>query len=373
MARTRSWLAAAVLAAAIVLAACAPAAAPAAAPGKAATPPAAPPAGAAASAVAAPAADAPLNPPVAVSVALLRALSDAGVFIALENGYFQEEGLAVDVITFGLPPDILPAVMTGQVQASGLSHTPAMFNALSREVNMRIVADKGQVTQGHGWAALGVRKDLTDEIKDYKDLKGRRIGMGGEGSVIYFQLIRALEKGGLTIDDVDLVDLAFPDMLPALHSRAIDVATLLEPFITLGVAQDVVARWKGVEEFNGFDAQNGILVYSEKFVTEQPEAARRFMVGYLRGVRAYLDAFERGVDRNAVIAALVKNTPVKDPALYLKMAPVGFDPNGRVNRRSLEADQELSLQLGLHKDHVDLSKVVDNQYVDYATARLGRR
>ena len=70
-----------------------------------------------------------------------------GVFIALENGYFQEEGLAVDVVTFGLPPDILPALMTGQIQASGLSHTPGMFNALSREVNMRIVADKGQVTE----------------------------------------------------------------------------------------------------------------------------------------------------------------------------------------------------------------------------------
>jgi NitT/TauT family transport system substrate-binding protein len=74
-----------------------------------------------------------------------------------------------------------------------------------------------------------------------------------------------------------------------------------------------------------------------------------------------------------VIAALAKNTPVKDPALYLKMAPVGFDPNGRVNVQALQADQDLSIRLGLHRDQVDMSKVVDNQYVDYAAARLGRR
>jgi ABC-type nitrate/sulfonate/bicarbonate transport system substrate-binding protein len=324
--------------------------------------------------VATPAApDAPLNPPLAMSVGLLRALSDAGMFIALDNGYFQEQGLNVDVITFGLPPDIMPAVMTGQIQAAGLSHTPGMFNALSREVNMRIVADKGQVSRGHGWAALGVRKDLTDEIKDFKDLKGRKIAMGQQGSVIYFQLVRGLELGGLTVDDVDMVDLAFPDMLPALGSHAVDVATMLEPFIALGVAQDVITRWKGMEEFAPFDAQNGMLVYSEKFAREQPEAAKRFMVAYLRGVRAYLDAFERGIDRDAVIAILARNTPVKDQGLYLKMAPVGFDPNGRVNLQALEADQEMSIRLGLNRERVDLSKVVDNQYVDYAAARLGPR
>src|SRR5207302_893684 len=128
----------------------APAAPAAPAPPQAAVAPAAPPPAAAARA----APDAPLSPPVAVSVGLLRALSDAGMFIALDNGYFQQEGLNVDVTTFGLPPDIMPAVMTGQIQAAGLSHTPGMFNALSREVNMRLVADKGQVSRGHGWAAL---------------------------------------------------------------------------------------------------------------------------------------------------------------------------------------------------------------------------
>src|SRR5581483_12020226 len=249
MARQHSWIVPWLLGAAAALAACAPSASPTAAPATAAVP--AKPAAATqpAAVAAAPAQDAPLNPPVSISVALLRALSDAGVFVALEKGYFQEEGLTVDVITFGLPPDIIPAVMTGQVQAAGLSHTPGMFNALSREVNMRIVADKGQVSKGHGWAALGVRTDLADEIKDFKDLKGRRIAMGQQGSVVYFQLVRALELGGLTVDDVEMVDLAFPDMLPALGSRAVDVATLLEPFIALGVAQNVIVRWKGMEEF----------------------------------------------------------------------------------------------------------------------------
>ena len=61
------------------------------------------------------------------------------------------------------------------------------------------------------------------------------------------------------------------------------------------------------------------------------------------------------------------------PWLYLKMAPVGFDPSGRVNLQALEADQEMSIRLGLNRDRVDLSKVVDNQYVDYAAARLGPR
>ena len=55
------------------------------------------------------------------------------------------------------------------------------------------------------------------------------------------------------------------------------------------------------------------------------------------------------------------------------MAPTGFDPNGRMEIKSLEADQDWSLKLGLQQGRADLGKVIDYQYVDYAVARLGKR
>jgi NitT/TauT family transport system substrate-binding protein len=128
-----------------------------------------------------------------------------------------------------------------------------------------------------------------------------------------------------------------------------------------------------MEDFLPFVGQNGVIIYAQKFAEEQPEAAKRWMVAYLKGTRAYLDAVVKGIDRDAVNAILAKNTGVKDLSLLAKMAPTGFDPNGRMEAMSLESDQDWFLKLGLQQGRADLSKVIDYQYVDYATTQLGRR
>src|SRR5258708_4633118 len=72
---------------------------------------------------------APLNPRVALKVGAIGAVSDAGIFIAQEKGYFRDEGLDVEIVGFKAAPQILPAIATGEVQVSGSAGTPAPFHA----------------------------------------------------------------------------------------------------------------------------------------------------------------------------------------------------------------------------------------------------
>lgn len=315
----------------------------------------------------------PLAPPVALRTGAVGALSDAGIYIALDKGFFRDEGLDVELVNFGVGPQIIPSLATDQVQVSGLSVSPSMFNALRIGAGLRLVSDKGQVSKGFGWAALTLRSDLTGAIHDFKDLKGRKIGLPSKNVSLFTQLGKGLEEGGLSLADVDLVEIGFPEMMAALSNKAIDAAMLIEPFVTLVAANNVAVRWKGVEEFYPFKAQNGVVIYAEKFMKEQPEAARRWMVAYLRGARAYTDALSGGADGAAVNGILAKYTAVKNPALYAKMQPIDFDPNGRLELRSLELDQDWFLKLGLQLQRADLSKVIDYQYVDYAVGHLPKR
>ena len=62
---------------------------------------------------------APLDPRVALKVGAIGAVSDAGIFIAQEKGFFRDEGLDVEIVSFGAVPQILPAIATGDVQVSG--------------------------------------------------------------------------------------------------------------------------------------------------------------------------------------------------------------------------------------------------------------
>jgi NitT/TauT family transport system substrate-binding protein len=316
---------------------------------------------------------APLSPRVALKVGAIGAVSDAGIFIAQEKGYFRDEGLDVELVSFKAAPQILPALATSEVQVSGSAVTPALFNAFARGIGMKLVADKGQVAKGFGFAAIVIRSDLADSVKDFKDLKGRKFAVMGKGVSSTAQLGKALELGGIDPKEVELVELGLPEMVAALSNKAIDGATLLEPFITFATARNVAIRWKGMEDFLPFTGQNGVIIYAQKFIEEQPEAAKRWMVAYLKGTRAYLDAVTSGTDRDAINAILAKHTAVKDVALLAKIAPTGFDPNGHMEIRSLEADQDWFLKLGLQQGRADLAKVIDYQYVDYALTRLGKR
>jgi NitT/TauT family transport system substrate-binding protein len=303
--------------------------------------------------IAAPAASAqtaPLNPRVALKVGAIGAVSDAGIFIAQEKGYFKDEGLDVEIVGFKAAPQILPAIATGEVQVSGSAVTPALFNAFARGIVMKLVADKGQVAQGFGFAAIVIRSDLAGTIRDFKDLKGRKFAVMGKGVSSTTQLGKALELGGIEPNEVELIELGLPEMVAALGNKAIDGATLLEPFITFATARNVGVRWKGMEDFLPFTGQNGVIIYSQKFAQEQPEAAKRWMAAYLKGTRAYLDSVINGTDRDGINAILAKYTAVKDLALLAKMAPTGFDPNGRMEIKSLEADQDWFLKLGCSRD-----------------------
>jgi len=316
---------------------------------------------------------APLSPRVALKVGAIGAVSDAGIFIAQEKGYFKDEGLDVEIVSFRAAPQILPAIATGEVQVSGSAVTPALFNAFARGITMKLVADKGQVARGFGFAAIVIRSDLADTVRDFKDLKGRKFAVMGKGVSSTSQLGKALERGGIEPNEVELIELGLPEMVAALGNKAIDGATLLEPFITFATARNVGIRWKGMEDFLPFTGQNGVIIYSQQFTQEQPEAAKRWMAAYLKGTRAYLDAVTKGTDRDGINAILAKHTAVKDLALLAKIAPTGFDPNGRMEIKSLEADQDWFLKLGLQQGRADLGKVIDYQYVDYAVARLGKR
>jgi len=316
---------------------------------------------------------APAAPRVALKVGAIGAVSDAGIFIAQDKGFFRDEGLDVELVGFKAAPQILPAIATGEVQVSGSAVTPALFNAFARGIGMKLVADKGQVAKGFGFAAIAIRSDLADTVKDFRDLKGRKFAVMGKGVSSTVQLGKALELGGIEPNEVELIELGLPEMIAALGNKAIDGATLLEPFITLATARKVAIRWKGMEDFLPFTGQNGVIIYSQKFTEEQPEAANRWMVAYLKGNRAYLDAVTKGTDRDDINAILARHTAVKDLSLLAKIAPTGFDPNGRLEIKSLEADQDWFLKLGLQQGRADLGKVIDYRYVDYAVARLGNR
>jgi NitT/TauT family transport system substrate-binding protein len=309
-----------------------------------------------------------------VEVGILGALQDAPILVAEQAGYFKAEGLDVRLERLNSGANMVPQLAEGQLDAGIGAVSAGMVNAELKHVTIRIVADGEDLRAGWSPSAFVARKQLVESgrLKSYKDLKGLTVAFSGNGSTTQINVAKALARGGLTLKDVNAKVMGFPEMVAALSNGSVDVADETEPFVAEGVQKGVFVRWRGVSAvYPGHDMSD--LMYSPAFMQKDPEAAKRFMVAFLKGVRTYEDAFgPQKKDRAQVVAWINRYLKIPDVSVYDKVSPPWFNPNGYVNIQSLQQDADWWHANGFVGSPVQMKSFVDNRFVDYALQKLGK-
>jgi hypothetical protein len=121
------------------------------------------------------------------------------------------------------------------------------------------------------------------------------------------------------------------------------------------------------------DHMLGGVVYGPNFTARRPDQGRGFMVAYVRAVRDYIDSIVDGRTNDEIISLLAQYSAVKDRAILERMVLPGFRSDPFVNRDSVARDLEAYLRWGSVTERVPLDRVIDDQFVQYAVDKLGRR
>ncbi len=304
-----------------------------------------------------------------VRVGVLRVLSEAPTVLARARGYFAAEGLDLELEDFAVTADALPPLGTGQISVLSGGLNPAVFNAVARGVDVKIVASGGSLGPDNDWLGLVVRRAHVDSgrYRGPADLRGMRIAVPGPYTVVHYALKVLLEQNGLTLADVDAVPVSMADHASAVNNASVDAAFTVEPFVAQAVSLGGAVRVLGVQEVVPGLA-GGFTAYSPAFPAGNPDAAVRYMVAWLRGVADYTAAFgpeQRGTDEAVQIlrdAGIVVN-----PSTQLPL----FQRDGRFDVAGMAGMLDWYVAEGVVPPGVDLARVVDFQYVDRAAERLG--
>lgn len=315
-----------------------------------------------------------LNPPVKIKFGDPVFSPMAPVYVALDRGYFKDEGLDVELVNMqaGGQTLVVQSVSTNQVQFAMAGPDPALLNAMERGVEVKILAAAVSARPTDKTAQLMVRQDLLDsgKVKGPADLKGMTIAAPAEQSEFYIE--RYLAKGNLTRNDVTMQRLNLGDILPAFKNKGIDAAWEVEPLCTAAVNQGLAKPVAVTGELlPGAQAQT--LVMAPQFGKEQPQAAQKFVNAFVRGVRDYYHAFVKNDgDRAPVAAALSNHTAIKDPKQFDAIGMQSVDPNPVMDPANWDPQQEYFLKRGIEKTRVDMSKYVDQSFLNTALQQLGR-
>ncbi|MCV0438287.1 MAG: ABC transporter substrate-binding protein [Hydrogenophaga sp.] len=248
-------------------------------------------------------------------------------YSAVELGYFKEAGLDVEALKFAGAQQVMEAVLSGRADATanGTGSANIAIGELAQPGTFKIFCSNPSNV-----------KNVLDEVivpvaspaKVMADLKGKRIASGpGIQNVTLAKTV--LERGGAV--GATVVELPIGQHVAALAAGQVDGAYTLEPTGTIGrmngttrvlepgviaryVLGDPMAPWFG-----------GSAALSSEFIKKNPEAAKKFVAAYGKGVnyvrtkaveaRQYLKGY------TPIEGALTGEVPLAAYTMYSEFTP----------------------------------------------------
>jgi NitT/TauT family transport system substrate-binding protein len=239
--------------------------------------------------------------------------------LAQELGYYEEEGVKVDLQDLQGGSKALTAMIGGSTDVTSgyYEHTiqmQAKKQAVKAFVNMNLSSG----------LALVVSEKNKDSIKSVADLKGKNVGVTSPGSSTDMFLKYLLSKNGMKLDDAAVSAIgAGSSAVAAVEQGQVDAAVMLEPDVTvlgkrLGteptIIQDVRTP-EGLQEVFGTDAWPSSSLYATSTWLEQnPEPARKLAAAIKKTLQFIADH-----SGEEIAAEMPQAFAGGDPAQYAKV------------------------------------------------------
>jgi NitT/TauT family transport system substrate-binding protein len=212
----------------------------------------------------------------------------APLAIGVEEGYFAEQGIALDVVTLRSSSQGIPSLVRGELDVLSGALLPGVLNSIARNAPIKMVADKGSIpSSGPAQAAAFVTPDLAQRgpLDDAETLRGIKVATI-KGTPTGFFLYRLLARAGLQPEDVELCDVPVAARVDALQRGIVDAVTAPAPWSNQLMDADFAVLWAtDVQVTPGL--QFSFLAFGPRLLEEEPDLGHRFIAGYLAAVRQY--------------------------------------------------------------------------------------
>ncbi|RJF86361.1 ABC transporter substrate-binding protein [Oleomonas cavernae] len=289
---------------------------------------------------------------------------DSGfLLMAREKGFWEAQGVKVEVITFKSASQAFPAFIAGEIDVVQANPSEALL-ASAKGADIKFI---GSTMPGLNYTIYSKPKFQT-----LADLSGATIGVGGPAA-----LPAVVAKAMLMAKGVDLASVTFansggsPDRYRAVVNGLVDAASSPSDYIgraeadkvkVLAMAKDVVP-----------DYPRYALITSSAFLhTENGEGVVGLIAGLIQGMRYAVDHPD---EANALSAATVGGLAPDDPSIlaaYREFKEGGYLAlNGEIPVKQMKYLADLQAKLGISSAPVNVDPLVDDSYRQQAVARVG--
>ncbi|MHC1755101.1 MAG: ABC transporter substrate-binding protein [Methanosarcina sp.] len=268
------------------------------------------------------------------------------LFVENDLSANDSRNFKVELVKFGSWTELSDAVNTGQVDGASMLIELAM-KSKEQGIDLKTVA------LGHrDGNVVVVSKDITQVA----DLKGKTFAIPHRLSTHNVLLYKMLKENGLTVNDLNVVELPPPEMPSALSEGRISGYIVAEPFGAISIASD-----NGKVLFESQDLWNNSvccgLVLRKDFIENNPTVAAEFVNEYVR-------AGERAESKDPeVLDAAAKYMKVEPEVLDLSLQWISYD-NLKLEEKDYNELSQYLVEMGQLENPPKYSEFVDNSFIE---------
>lgn len=310
----------------------------------------------------------PAEPPddAPIRVAVGPWLTFAPFYIAEERGFYEAQGLNVELVVTTRGSHAIPLLLSGDLDVLPTPIGPGFFSAVAAGQRLRYVADKGWMDPS-GCPSVALVVPRTVAAAGTLAVPGGRprISMSKEGPMQLFVEL-ALRRYGLSMADADLHHVPIAAELLGIGAGTLDGAVMTDPQLSQARREYGAEILVGMPELMpGF--QFSMVAYGPRLLDRDRDLGLRFMIAYLQGVRAYGEG--KTEDNLRALSAATGQT--REDLAEMCWMPVRAD--GSVNLESLEAYRDWYEQRGWLSSPVPVEDVWDPSFIESANHALAAR
>ncbi len=236
--------------------------------------------------------------PAKLRAGLTPYISSGPAMIAEAKGYFAKMNLTVETTSYVDGSLSMPSLAAGELDIAGATISAGLFNLVAKGTGIKLFMERGREAPGWGSNAIMVSNALYEkgftDLAGYKHAKGQKIGISSRGSVAHYLHTIALQKAGLTVDDVDWQWGMDPRVsLPLMKQNSIGIINLPLPGAYAAQKQGIgrVVTWSDEIDPNFVLACSAA---STKLLTERNDAVVRFIMAIMQANKDYMDCAKNG-------------------------------------------------------------------------------
>jgi NitT/TauT family transport system substrate-binding protein len=282
-----------------------------------------------------------------VTVGVIPILDVAPIYLGIQQGLFASEGLNLKLQPAQGGAVIVPSVLSGEFQF-GFSNTTSLLLAASKGLALKVVssgvASTGEL--GKDFGAVVVKS--SSPIKSAADLAGKRIAVNTLNNINTTTVNRVVAKAGADPSTITYVELAFPDIAPAVAKGDVDAGQVVEPFLTIATQQgdrQVVSNLAGTDP----DLTVGMYFTSASYAQKNPAVVRKFVTAMAKSMQYASDNPDAA---RKILGTYTKIEPAVQEALILPRWPAQIDQD------SVETLADLAVHDGLFDKKPDLAALL---------------